>query len=93
MSLPPIELLESVHQFPGPYTFKIITNNDPSVQNAVVAEIQKSLSLASPPSPTSRTSANGKHASLTIELTLQKAEDVHTVYKALEQVPGVLLLL
>lgn len=93
MSLPPIELLESVHQFPGPYTFKIITQNDPTVHAAVAAEVQKSLSLPSLPEFSTRTSDNGKHASLTLEITLQKAEDVHTVYRALEQVPGVLLLL
>lgn len=93
MSLPPIELLESVHSFPGPYTFKIITQNDSTVQAAVAAEVQKSLSLPSLPEFSTRTSENGKHASLTLEITLQKAEDVHTVYRALEQVPGVLLLL
>ena len=93
MSLPPLELLESVHQFPGPYTFKIITHNDPAVQSAVMAEIKKSLNLNEAPPFSSRTSENGKHASLTVELTLQKAQDVHTVYRALQGVPGVLMLL
>lgn len=93
MSLPPLELLKSVHSFPGPYTFKIITQNTPAVQTAVVGEIQKALGLASPPTFSSRTSENGNHAALTVEITLQKAEDVHTVYEALHKVSGVLMLL
>ncbi|MFM8316434.1 MAG: DUF493 family protein [Deltaproteobacteria bacterium] len=93
MSLPPIELLESVHSFPGPYTFKIILRNEDSIQGIVLEQIQKTLNLGSKPQASSRISENAKHLSLTVELNLQTAQQVHLVYRSLEQISGVLLLL
>jgi putative lipoic acid-binding regulatory protein len=93
MNLPPIELLKSVHSFPGLYVFKIIIKNDTAIQSSVLSQIQKNLNLSSLPEFSSRTSENGKHASLTVEVVLPTAEHVHTVYQGLLQLPGVLLLL
>ena len=93
MKLPPIELLESVHKFPGPYTFKIIANNNKETLSTIVRVIQQTLNLNSPPPHSSRVSEGGKHASLTVEIVVQKAQDVHSVYEALLKTPGVLLLL
>ncbi|MBM4304567.1 MAG: DUF493 domain-containing protein [Deltaproteobacteria bacterium] len=93
MNFPPIELLKSVHSFPGPYVFKIILQNEESIQNSVLTQIQKVLNLSSPPEFSSRTSENGKHTSLTVEVVLPTAEHVHTVYQSLHPLPGVLLLL
>lgn len=93
MTLPPLELLESVHKFPGNYTFKIIAiNNEETLKN--ILEVMKvKLNLPEPPKYTSRVSEGGKHVSITLEPTLQKAQDVHDIYKALLETKGVLLLL
>ena len=72
MKLPPIELLESVHSFPGPYTFKIIATNDEAVLKNIVVVIRETLNLESLPSYSSRVSESGKHASLTVEIVLEK---------------------
>ena len=93
MKLPPIELLEATHTFPGPYTFKIIANHEPETLQSILTAIQKALNLSGPPSHTSRLSESGKHASLTVELTLQNAQEVHLVYEVLAKTPGILLLL
>ncbi|NBX68674.1 MAG: DUF493 domain-containing protein [Proteobacteria bacterium] len=93
MSLPPIELLESVHKFPGPYTFKIIASNDQETVSKILEVIKTLLNLEELPKYSSRLSDSGKHVSLTVEPTLEKAQEVHTIYKALLKTPGVLLLL
>lgn len=93
MKLPPIELLESVHKFPGPYTFKIIASNDEPTVKKVIEVMQTTLGLPATPHYSSRVSESGKHVSLTIEPTLQRAQEVHSVYEALLKTPGVLLLL
>jgi putative lipoic acid-binding regulatory protein len=93
LKLPPIELLESTHQFPGPYIFKIITNTDEGTLKNILSVLQTALKLPSLPVYTSRLSESGKHTSLTVELELQKAQEVHLVYEALYKTPGVLLLL
>lgn len=93
MTLPPLELLESVHKFPGTYTFKIIAlNNEETLKN--ILEVMKvKLNLPELPKYTSRVSEGGKHVSITLEPTLQKAQDVHDIYQALLETKGVLLLL
>jgi uncharacterized protein len=93
MKLPPIELLEAVHKFPGPFTFKIIADNNDKTHQVILEALQNTLSLAEKPSHTSRQSESGKHASLTVELQLNKAQDVHLIYEVLLKTPGVLLLL
>lgn len=93
MKLPPIELLESVHKFPGPYTFKIIIGNDEETLKKVLGVLQTTLKLPSTPAYTSRLSESGKHTSLTVELQMQTAHEVHVIYEALYKTPGVLLLL
>ncbi|MFM8314091.1 MAG: DUF493 family protein [Deltaproteobacteria bacterium] len=93
MKLPPIELLESVHKFPGPYIFKIIAHNNEETLNSIVRVIQQTLHLTSSPPFSSRISEGGKHASLTVEVVLPKAQDVHSVYEALLKTQGVILLL
>ena len=93
MRLPPIELLNSVHSFPGPYTFKIISVNDEVVLKNIAIEIQSTLNFKSLPQYSCRISESGKHASLTVEIVLRQAQEVHLVYEALMKTPGVLLLL
>ncbi len=93
MKLPPIELLRDTHTFPGTYTFKVIGEPDPFFPSRVVSVIQEELKFEQEPCHTVRKSETGKHQSVTLELMLQTAEDVHVVYKKLLDLPGVLLLL
>ncbi len=93
MKLPPIELIELVHKFPGPYTFKIIAANDEAIIKNILEVIQIKLNLVVAPAYLIRLSDSGKHVSLTLELNLQKSQEVHVVYEALCKTTGVLLLL
>lgn len=93
MNLPPIELLESVHKFPGTYPFKIIASNDDETIKRILEVLKTQLGLSEEPKYSSRLSESGKHLSITVEPILQRAQDVHLIYEALLKTPGVLLLL
>lgn len=93
LKLPPLELLESVHEFPCVYSFKIIATNDEALLKNIVLAIQTILKLENTPQYSTRISKSGKHASLTLDIMLQKAQEVHLVYEELLKIPGILMLL
>ncbi len=93
MSLPPLDLLKETHSFPGTYIFKVIGQNDPYFPSSVTSAVREKMHLERDPAFSVRKSDTGKHQSVTIEVEVQNAEDVHIVYERLLKVPGVLLLL
>lgn len=93
MSLPPVELLNDTHAFPGTYTFKVIGECDPFFPGRVAGAVQEEMKWNKEPAFSVRKSETGKHQSVTLEIEMKSAEEVHVVYKRLLNVPGVLLLL
>lgn len=93
MSLPPIELIKDTHTFPGSYTFKVIGAKDPFFASRLASVVKEELKWELAPEYSVRDSESGKHQSVTLELTMQTAEEVHVVYQKLSATPGVLLLL
>lgn len=91
--LPPIELLEATHQFPGVYTFKAIGTSEADFVTRVVAVIREMRQLTEDPPYVARSTSGGKHVSVTLDIPVKDAADVHAIYERLMSVPGLIVLL
>ena len=65
---PSAELLESSHVFPGVYHFKAIGTSANDFERRVVEAVVAELATASDLKYSVRTTAGGRHASLTLEV-------------------------
>lgn len=87
-----LERLRDVHDFPGPFMFKVIgTNSDAFVANVIQAVIN-ALGPVEPALKT-RESAGGKHVAVTVDVSVDSAEAVLEVYQAFQAVEGVRFVL
>ena len=93
MKLPPIELLEAVHQFPGNYTFKIIAENEATIIERVVDQMKQICPRLKDVPYTSRLTENKKYLSITIDIVVESAQEIHTLYNSLLKVSGIVLML
>ncbi len=87
-----IENLRASYVFPTEYTFKIIGESTPALQEAVLAVVQvehPELEVQ----VTTRLSSGGRHQSLTLILTMPSPEAVVVLYQRFHAVPGVRMLL
>ena len=91
-NVPSIELLNSAHQFPGPYVFKAIGKQDNAFVARVIAAIREELELTVDPAHELRTSAKGNHAAVTVTVRVQSAEQVRAVYYRILKLPGLEML-
>jgi hypothetical protein len=91
--LPPAELLEATHRFPCRYTFKVIGRDDGDFATRTVHAIREVLELAGEPSTSTRSTANGRHVAVTIELEVATSQQVLDVYSRLHRLEGLVLLL
>ena len=91
--LPTIELLESVHQFPGPYIFKAIGRADNGFVGRVVAAVRDELAQGTDPPYSFRQAVGGRHIAVTLEPTVQTAQQVLAIYRRIRNVMGLVLLL
>lgn len=91
-SLPTLELLESRHSFPCPYTFKVIGAGDIDLETAVAGCVRAELALDADPPTSVRTTEGGRHQSVTVEPECPSAQSVLDLYKALRGLDGVLFL-
>ena len=88
-----MEKLEETHEFPGPYTLKVIGANDPAFVARVIAVVRRSLTMESDPVYSERQSGSGRHVSVTLELVPPSAESVATLYGQLQVVEGLAMLI
>jgi putative lipoic acid-binding regulatory protein len=88
-----IELLESYHQFPCPYTFKAIGKVENGFIARVVAAVREELEFPADPPYHVRQSSGGRHVSVTLEPRMDSAQRVLDVYRRLRNISGVVLLL
>lgn len=91
--LPPLDLLKANHSFPGPYTFKVIAESKEGLVSALIAELKTTLDWKFDPKHSVRNTAGGRHTAITLELVMRTADEVHTVYKILGKIEGVILIL
>jgi putative lipoic acid-binding regulatory protein len=91
--LPSIELLESVHQFPGPFVFKVIGRAENGFVGRVVAACRDELAQSSDPPYSFRQAIGGRHVAVTLEPTLQTASQVLAIYRRMRSLAGLVMLL
>lgn len=91
--LPTIELLESLHDFPGPYVMKAIGAVDDAFVARVVAGVRDELGACVDPRFRLRYTAGGRHVAVTLEPIVKSAEQVLQLYRRLRETRGVILLL
>ena len=91
--MPSIELLEAFHRFPGPYMFKAIGKVENGFIARVVAAVRQELDFIADPPFRVRQTTGGRHVAVTLEPTLQTADQVLAVYRRLRTTAGLVMLL
>ena len=89
-------LLESLsinHQFPGPFTFKVIGSNPARFARSVILAVADELSLDDEPPHSLKQTPNGRHVSVTLTLTVQTPRDVVRVYQRLKTLDDLVMLI
>ncbi len=90
---PTADLLESTHPFPGSYQIKAIGRAQDDFVGRVVTAVVEELISESELEHSTRETPDGKHVSLTLDLTVQDAEQVRRIYARIRDVDGLKLLL
>ena len=91
-TLPAQDLLETTHAFPGVYVFKIIGSADDAIVARIIAVFRQELTIEVDPPFRVRESAGGRHLSVSVEPTVQSAEQVLAIYRRLGEVQGIVML-
>ena len=91
--LPSLELLEATHKFPCEFTFKAIGLTTDCFVRRVLAAVKLELNADAEPSFSCRTTAGGKHTSVTIEPTIDSAAQVIAIYHRIHAVDGIVMML
>lgn len=91
-TLPALALLETTHEFPGAYLFKIIGSADQSIVARIIAIFRQELAVEVDPPFRVRESAGGRHLSVTVEPTVQSAHQVLAIYRRLSELEGIVML-
>lgn len=92
-NLPNLELLESTHSFPGTYVFKVIGEADGNFIGRVVAAVRSELAESIEPSFSFRKTAGRRHVCVTIEPPVDNGSQVLAIYRRLQDVDGLIMLL
>jgi uncharacterized protein len=90
---PSIDLLEATHPFPGVYQIRAIGSATDDFAGRILAAVEGELPAPSDLEHTIRTTPHGRHISVTLDITVQNAEQVRAIYAAIQQVEGLMLLL
>lgn len=86
--LPPIELLESVHEFPGAYTVKAFGPHNQLFVDGVTSAVALHHAKGGGPEISARASSKGTYICVTAVVWVNSAEEVHRLYESVENVPG-----
>ena len=94
MSRAPIsrELLESTHDFPGPYTLKAICLLYTSPSPVALAARAVGAS-GHDPAVSARASSRGSHLCVTVTVVVERADAVLEMYASVSSVPGLRMML
>lgn len=87
-----LDVVRQTHQFPCAYTFKAIGHDTDGFTARVIAAVREQLGQEVDPPFTTRSTAGGKHIAVTVEPTVQTAEEVVAVYQRLQGVVGIVML-
>lgn len=90
---PTADLLESVHPFPGTYQIRAIGASADDFEGRVVAAVAEEVATLSEIDHSARFTPNGRHVSVTLDITVQSADQVRAIYARIQAVEGLALLL
>lgn len=88
-----LDKLNDVHDFPGPYRFKIIGPNNDDFASRVIQSVLNASGPNANPQVETRESSKGAHISLTVTITASSAEHVLDVYDVLQTLEDVRFIL
>lgn len=91
-NIPSAELLESVHPFPGSYQIRAIGSAADDFPSRVVSAVQEELAAPGEVDHSVRFTKGGRHVSVTLDLTVQSADQVRAIYARIHEVDGLHLL-
>jgi putative lipoic acid-binding regulatory protein len=91
--LPALELLESTHCFPGPYMFKVIGRVENGFVARVVAAVRDELRADVDPPYRFRHAVGGRHVCVTLEPIVQTGHEILAVYRRIQAMAGLVMLL
>ena len=91
--LPPQELLEATHPFPGKFLFKAIGRNENEFAARVVAVIREVLSHDFDPPHELRHTSGGRHVAVTVEPWAESSEQVMVIFARIRELPGLVMLM
>lgn len=91
-NLPSVEILESMHQFPGPYMFKVIGKVERAFVARVIHAVREELQLSSDPPFTLRQTPGGRHVAITLEPHVPSSSSVLAVYRRVRTIEGLVML-
>ncbi|WP_165220458.1 YbeD family protein [Aquisphaera insulae] len=89
---PSVELLESTHLFPGVYRIKAIGRSTGDFERRVVEAVVGHLAAPSELDHSVRSTPGGRHLAVTLDITVQNAEQVRSIYAAIRELEGLTLL-
>ena len=89
----PIELLESVHSFPGPYQVKVIGSADDDFVDRVLAAVHGKIASPTHLEHTIRATPGGRHVAVTMVIQVETAQQVREIYAAVKDLKGLAYLL
>ncbi|WP_406700565.1 DUF493 domain-containing protein [Singulisphaera sp. Ch08] len=89
---PSLDLLESTHLFPGVYRIKAIGITDENFEARALEIVVSQLASPSELDYTARTTPGGRHIAITMDVTVQNAQQVREIYAALGELKGLTLL-
>jgi len=89
---PSLELLESTHFFPGVYQIKAIGTTLDRFEERLVGVVVEELATPSELDYSVRTTPGGRHVAVTLDITVQNAEQVRRIYARLRELEGLTLL-
>lgn len=91
--MPPRELLEANHQFPGTFLFKAIGRCDGEFAARVVAVVRETLSHDFDPPHELRHTSGGRHVAVSIEPWVESSEQALVIYARIRELPGLVMLM
>jgi putative lipoic acid-binding regulatory protein len=89
---PSVDTLESTHPFPGVYQIKAIGVADDDFERRVVEAVIAEVAGPGELDYRVRTTPGGRHVALTLDITVQTAEQVRLIYARIRETPGLTLL-
>jgi putative lipoic acid-binding regulatory protein len=89
---PSADLLESTHLFPGTYQIRAIGQSSDDFVDRILSAVAEEVASPSEIDHSTRFTPGRRHVSVTLEITVQSADQVRAIYARIQQVPGLTLL-